>query len=177
MRGFPFSKIEHDLLSIRHGALPLSVYYSGPTRHFPAPWNGIKKHLNSRNGRMRNLSVLSTASRSISNRRNFSLTKYRCATPVVSASQSTAPKPVLEPYRPPTSGLLSHLPSSIIPYAELIRLDKPTGTYYLFFPCLFSTLLAGMTTLVKWADLVLSTSPFPMALEGEKAEKLLLLGI
>ncbi|KAI9701513.1 MAG: Para-hydroxybenzoate--polyprenyltransferase, mitochondrial precursor (PHB:polyprenyltransferase) [Candelina mexicana] len=41
------------------------------------------------------------------------------------------------------SGLLSILPSSWIPYAELIRLDKPTGTYYLFFPCLFSTLLAA----------------------------------
>jgi len=30
-----------------------------------------------------------------------------------------------------------------MPYAELIRLDKPAGTYYLFFPCLFSTLLAA----------------------------------
>jgi 4-hydroxybenzoate polyprenyltransferase len=35
------------------------------------------------------------------------------------------------------------LPSTWIPYAELIRLDKPAGTYYLFFPCLFSTLLAA----------------------------------
>lgn len=33
-----------------------------------------------------------------------------------------------------------------MPYAELIRLDKPTGTYYLFFPCLFSTLLAAPLT-------------------------------
>ncbi|KAF2100821.1 4-hydroxybenzoate polyprenyl transferase [Rhizodiscina lignyota] len=39
--------------------------------------------------------------------------------------------------------LLSYLPPSVVPYAELIRLDKPTGTYYLFFPCLFSTLLAA----------------------------------
>lgn len=30
-----------------------------------------------------------------------------------------------------------------MPYGELIRLDKPTGTYYLFLPCLFSTLLAA----------------------------------
>lgn len=30
-----------------------------------------------------------------------------------------------------------------MPYAELIRIDKPAGTYYLFFPCLFSTLLAA----------------------------------
>jgi 4-hydroxybenzoate polyprenyltransferase len=49
----------------------------------------------------------------------------------------------LPPYQPPTSGLLAILPSAVVPYAELIRLDKPTGTYYLFFPCLFSTLLAA----------------------------------
>lgn len=47
------------------------------------------------------------------------------------------------PYSPPRTGLLAYLPSSWIPYAELIRLDKPTGTYYLFLPCLFSTLLAA----------------------------------
>ena len=46
-------------------------------------------------------------------------------------------------YKPPTSGLVSRLPASWIPYAELIRLDKPAGTYYLFAPCLFSTLLAA----------------------------------
>jgi 4-hydroxybenzoate polyprenyltransferase len=46
-------------------------------------------------------------------------------------------------YSPPQTGLISFLPKSWIPYAELIRLDKPTGTYYLFFPCLFSTILAG----------------------------------
>jgi 4-hydroxybenzoate polyprenyltransferase len=50
---------------------------------------------------------------------------------------------LLTPYSPPTTGLLSVLPSSWVPYAELIRLDKSTGTYYLFFPCLFSTLLAA----------------------------------
>lgn len=47
------------------------------------------------------------------------------------------------PYSPPTTGLLSHLPASWVPYAELIRLDKPTGAYYLYFPCLFSTLMAA----------------------------------
>ena len=46
-------------------------------------------------------------------------------------------------YTPPSTGIISQLPSSWIPYAELIRLDKPAGTYYLFFPCLFSTLLAA----------------------------------
>ncbi|KAI1653676.1 putative para-hydroxybenzoate-polyprenyltransferase Coq2 [Daldinia decipiens] len=48
-----------------------------------------------------------------------------------------------EPYSPPTSGILSRLPKSWVPYGELIRIDKPTGTYYLFFPCLFSTLMAA----------------------------------
>lgn len=64
------------------------------------------------------------------------------------ASQSTLEnkKPQADPpieYSPPSTGLLAHLPSSWVPYAELIRLDKPTGTYYLFLPCLFSTLLAA----------------------------------
>ncbi|KAE8145595.1 4-hydroxybenzoate polyprenyl transferase [Aspergillus avenaceus] len=46
-------------------------------------------------------------------------------------------------YIPPKTGLIASLPQSWIPYAELMRLDKPTGTYYLFFPCAFSTLLAA----------------------------------
>ncbi|EEP80814.1 conserved hypothetical protein [Uncinocarpus reesii 1704] len=58
--------------------------------------------------------------------------------------------PVSEPptikYAPPTRGLIASLPAAWVPYAELIRLDKPTGTYYLFFPCIFSTLLAAPLT-------------------------------
>lgn len=53
-----------------------------------------------------------------------------------------APRPP-PPYTPPTTGLLSIFPASCVPYAELIRLDKPTGTTYLFLPCLFSTVLAA----------------------------------
>ncbi|EFY85192.1 Para-hydroxybenzoate--polyprenyltransferase, mitochondrial precursor (PHB:polyprenyltransferase) [Metarhizium acridum] len=49
----------------------------------------------------------------------------------------------LPAYQPPNSGILSLIPASWVPYAELIRIDKPTGTYYLFFPCLFSTLMAA----------------------------------
>ncbi|KAL8681823.1 MAG: hypothetical protein Q9186_002055 [Xanthomendoza sp. 1 TL-2023] len=49
-------------------------------------------------------------------------------------------------YQPPKTGLISLLPASWIPYAELARLDKPAGTYYLFFPCLFSTLMAASYT-------------------------------
>lgn len=47
-------------------------------------------------------------------------------------------------YEIPTKGILSLLTTSWIPYAELIRLDKPSGTIYLFFPCLFSTILAAI---------------------------------
>jgi 4-hydroxybenzoate polyprenyltransferase len=56
------------------------------------------------------------------------------------SSQSTQGEPV---YTPPTTGILSVLPKLWVPYAELIRIDKPVGTYYLFFPCMFSTLLAA----------------------------------
>ncbi|CEI70012.1 hypothetical protein FVEN_g10578 [Fusarium venenatum] len=56
-----------------------------------------------------------------------------------SPTAATAPAP----YKPPETGLLAKLPASWVPYAELIRLDKPAGTYYLFFPCLFSTLMAA----------------------------------
>lgn len=69
---------------------------------------------------------------------------YRAAsTAVLGNKPETVPPLDLAPYSPPTTGLLAYLPRSWVPYAELIRLDKPTGTYYLFFPCLFSTLLAA----------------------------------
>lgn len=69
----------------------------------------------------------------------------------LSSIKSTHPHPSagtlsLPVYHPPRSGFISYLPRSWIPFAELARLDKPTGTYYLFFPCLFSTLMAGSFT-------------------------------
>lgn len=76
------------------------------------------------------------------------------------SSEDTNPSEALPaPYSPPKTGLLAHLPSSWVPYAELIRLDKPTGTYYLFLPCLFSTLLAAPLATPTTSPLtVLSTS-------------------
>lgn len=62
------------------------------------------------------------------------------------AKTPPAPSPTPPAYQPPKQGFLSNLPHSWIPYAELMRLDKPAGTYYLFFPCLFSTLLAASYT-------------------------------
>ncbi|KAK5005059.1 Para-hydroxybenzoate--polyprenyltransferase, mitochondrial precursor (PHB:polyprenyltransferase), partial [Cryomyces antarcticus] len=88
----------------------------------------------------------------------------RTRSTTTSVLQDTAPVPpphanALPAYAPPTTGLLSHLPSAAVPYAELIRLDKPTGTYYLFFPCVFSTLLAApLTTPITPPLTVLGTS-------------------
>jgi 4-hydroxybenzoate polyprenyltransferase len=62
-------------------------------------------------------------------------------------------------YEPPKSGFLSYLPSSFVPYAELIRIDKPVGTYYLLFPCIFSTLLAApLASPITAPSTVLATS-------------------
>ncbi|SCV04093.1 LAME_0H15698g1_1 [Lachancea meyersii CBS 8951] len=46
----------------------------------------------------------------------------------------------LEPY-------LSKLPAKIIPYAELMRLDKPVGTWLLYIPCTWSITMAATQTL------------------------------
>lgn len=63
------------------------------------------------------------------------------AIPAVSSFSTVSPI-----YEVPETGFISYLPQTWIPYAELMRLDKPAGTYYLFFPCLFSTLLAASYT-------------------------------
>ncbi|PSK34495.1 4-hydroxybenzoate polyprenyltransferase, mitochondrial [Elsinoe australis] len=70
--------------------------------------------------------------------------QVRLSTTTTSSSGTTSPFPTT--YKPPTTGPLSYLPASLIPYAELARLDKPIGTYYLFLPCIFSTLLAAPLT-------------------------------
>jgi 4-hydroxybenzoate polyprenyltransferase len=71
-------------------------------------------------------------------------------------SLSIDDKPV---YSPPKSGILSLLPKIWVPYAEVIRIDKPTGAYYLYFPCLFSTLMAApMAVPMATPALVFGTS-------------------
>lgn len=74
--------------------------------------------------------------------------RFRSVSTITTTTQNLDTGQVRSPtvYTPPQRGLVSKLPASWIPYAELIRLDKPTGTYYLFFPCLFSTLLAAPLT-------------------------------
>ena len=81
------------------------------------------------------------------------------AATTTAAAALPTPAPALAPYTPPQTGLLSVLPRSWVPYAELIRLDKPTGSYYLYFPCIFSTLLAAPLALPMTPPLtVLGTS-------------------
>lgn len=58
--------------------------------------------------------------------------------PTAISTGALGPTPI-----PPKSWILSRLPTSWVPYGELIRIDKPAGTYYLFFPTLFSTLMAA----------------------------------
>lgn len=73
------------------------------------------------------------------------------------AGLDPSPSPVR--YEPPKSGFLSYLPASFVPYAELIRIDKPVGTYYLLFPCIFSTLLAApLASPITAPSTVLATS-------------------
>jgi 4-hydroxybenzoate polyprenyltransferase len=42
------------------------------------------------------------------------------------------------------SGIIGALPASWRPYASLMRLDRPIGTWLLFWPCAWSAVLAGM---------------------------------
>ncbi|KAK4098224.1 4-hydroxybenzoate polyprenyl transferase [Parathielavia hyrcaniae] len=80
-----------------------------------------------------------------------SLVAYHTTSKLLSAAAGT--------YTHPQTGLLSYLPRAWVPYAELIRIDKPSGSYYLFFPCIFSTLLAApLATPVAPPLTVLGTS-------------------
>ena len=47
-------------------------------------------------------------------------------------------------YTSPTSGILSYLPVSAIPFGELTRLDKPVGVFYLYTQCASGTLLVAL---------------------------------
>lgn len=51
--------------------------------------------------------------------------------------------PHLPPYSIPTSGILSKLPSTWVPYGELMRIDRPGGLYAFYFPYIFSVLYAA----------------------------------
>jgi 4-hydroxybenzoate polyprenyltransferase len=146
MRVSSFGNIKHDLLRMRCNGSS-SPFIKSVTARLYQPrsthYIRIQNNSNVPIRTARNLAFSSRPSLSLSNRKSLSLTSSQKAESVLPIIQTTASDPVPKPYSPPTTGLLSYLPSSVVPYAELIRLDKPTGTYYLFLPCLFSTLLAA----------------------------------
>jgi 4-hydroxybenzoate polyprenyltransferase len=47
------------------------------------------------------------------------------------------------------TGLIGALPSALRPYASLMRIDRPIGTWLLFWPCAWSVALAGVRG--EWA--------------------------
>lgn len=47
------------------------------------------------------------------------------------------------------TGLIGALPSAVRPYASLMRLDRPIGTWLLYWPCAWSIALAGVRG--EWA--------------------------
>ncbi|KAF4551666.1 UbiA prenyltransferase-like protein [Elsinoe fawcettii] len=120
--------------------------------------------------------VVKSQTRSTPHRRSLGLPaslrpwQDKCSSPItpVRSSLSTntsataqhgSPSAFPPTYKPPTTGLLSLLPASFVPYAELSRLDKPIGTYYLLLPCIFSTLLAApLASPVTPPSTILTTS-------------------
>ncbi|KAI1496435.1 putative 4-hydroxybenzoate polyprenyl transferase [Biscogniauxia marginata] len=100
------------------------------------------------------------------------------------ATSETAPKTVIQeqdkdvsffphlpPYSDPKTGLLSHLPSPWIPYAQLMRVDRPGGLYAFYFPYVIGTAYAACIspvtpeprTLLRLAVILL---PFNVLLRG-----------
>ncbi|KAK5989560.1 Prenytransferase ascA [Cladobotryum mycophilum] len=77
----------------------------------------------------------------------------------------------LPPYSDPKTGVLSKLPSSWIPYGQLMRIDRPGGLYAFYFPYLIGLMYAaciapitpGPLTLIYMAAGLL---PFNILLRG-----------
>ncbi|KAI1822701.1 UbiA-domain-containing protein [Xylaria intraflava] len=79
--------------------------------------------------------------------------------------------PHLPDYADPTTGVLSKLPRSWVPYAQLMRIDRPGGLYAFYFPYLiglmYSACIASQApeprTLLSMAAILL---PFNIVLRG-----------
>ncbi|KAF7540131.1 hypothetical protein G7054_g1536 [Neopestalotiopsis clavispora] len=68
--------------------------------------------------------------------------------------------PSLPPYADPTTGLLSKLPSWLIPYGELMRINRPGGFYAYYFPYLIG---------IAYTACLAPTPPQPLTLLGQAA--------
>lgn len=55
---------------------------------------------------------------------------------------------------------LSKLPEKWIPYAELMRIEKPAGTWYLFFPSVWAILIAATETAAPLSSTLYTTGLF-----------------
>jgi len=63
------------------------------------------------------------------------------------------------------SGLIGALPAAVRPYASLMRVDRPIGTWLLYWPCAWSVALAGVGG--RWALLLwLALGAFAMRSAG-----------
>lgn len=79
--------------------------------------------------------------------------------------------PHLPPYADPTTGLLSMVPSSWIPYCQLMRLERPGGLYAFYFPYLiglaFAACIAPTTpSAPKLVAVMLKFLPLSILLRG-----------
>ncbi|KAI9822946.1 MAG: Para-hydroxybenzoate--polyprenyltransferase, mitochondrial precursor (PHB:polyprenyltransferase) [Phylliscum demangeonii] len=70
----------------------------------------------------------------------------RSGADVAPAHPAAPPPPALGRYQRPTTGVLGHVPAWVVPYAELARIDKPTGIYLFYLPYLFGTLFAAVVS-------------------------------
>ncbi|OTA69207.1 UbiA prenyltransferase, partial [Hypoxylon sp. EC38] len=77
----------------------------------------------------------------------------------------------LPPYSDPRTGLLSKLPHKWIPYAQLMRIDRPAGFYAFYFPYLFGIMYSACITPIPPAPTTLLALaavlfPFNILLRG-----------
>ncbi|KAL6852483.1 hypothetical protein ACO1O0_007028 [Amphichorda felina] len=59
------------------------------------------------------------------------------------SSEKTTLVGAVASYTPPTTGVLSKLPLSWVPYAQLVRLEQPHGNYMIYFPHIVGLLYAS----------------------------------
>ena len=75
----------------------------------------------------------------------ISLEEMKTTSQVASTNESfTAPSNRGSAYKPPQTGWLSKIPSAWVPYAQLMRLDRPHGFWYFYLPHLFGSLYTAI---------------------------------
>ena len=79
------------------------------------------------------LKVAHTSRRSA---RFFSMTTDSAAAPTSSAQSLVTDE---ERPPPPPTWVDKHVPAWLVPYMKIARIDRPIGTYLLFYPCAVST--------------------------------------